>query len=299
MTNLRFDEVLPCFRYLCIVPGFNIEGLAPEDRECIICKEPYDTKLEQNGTNLKKAVQLACGHALGLQCLARWMFSPGFNNMCPFCTQPIVLNVHRQQSYQPQDIRTVNYLEFIFSIRIQLGTSKADLLRLIDNMRFAAGDARMCQEWSKRGRMLFQEYVEALCDEVTASEDAAVPVPAEVEREIPPTEAQNWAMERLVSKIAMGVAVVTQLLRMIFLDIQLSGNWGTGSFEALPKIGAGLYLLMAILAVRRGSSLGWYTLVVSFGIIVKFICANDHANGCVLSSKFDDTIYGWWKHFGE
>jgi len=138
-----------------------------------------------------------------------------------------------------------------------------------------------------------------LCDEPTASEDAAVPLPAEVEREIPPTEAQNWDMERLVSKIVMGVAVVAQLLRMIFLDIQLSGNWGTGSFEALPKIGAGLYLLMAMLAVRRGSSPGWYTLVVSFGIIVKFVCANDHANGCVLSSKFDDTIYGWWKGFGE
>ena len=56
---------------------------------CDNCHESFSPSW-QMGEIYNCPVKLACGHAFGLSCLASWLFSPAFDNHCPFCRSPVI-----------------------------------------------------------------------------------------------------------------------------------------------------------------------------------------------------------------
>jgi len=102
------------------------------------------------------------------------MFTPGFSNACPYCQGPIVLEVDREPPTKPVNVRMVAFLEFLAHIRMQLKTSKTDLYKLMEKIEFPVRESASAPAWNDRGRMLFEEYIEALCNTPTAFQDAPV-----------------------------------------------------------------------------------------------------------------------------
>lgn len=83
--------------FLMGLPRPKIADLDRDDRQCNICREPYETDASQaealNGGAIDHAkpeipLALPCGHILGSICLQTWL-TPQRNDFCPFCIQRV------------------------------------------------------------------------------------------------------------------------------------------------------------------------------------------------------------------
>jgi hypothetical protein len=107
--------LLSQFDFLETVPYVE-ELRQTDDSDCFICREPYS--MLHREWNIKRThdfpVRLPCGHVVGLQCLAYWMFSSGNSNRCGICRAIIQLKPHNEgESYSGA---AVNSLRPILSL---------------------------------------------------------------------------------------------------------------------------------------------------------------------------------------
>lgn len=80
--------------FLLGLPHRKISDLDRDNRQCGICREPYEANASQvDGGVIDHAkpeipLALPCGHVFGSICLETWL-TPQRNNFCPFCTRKI------------------------------------------------------------------------------------------------------------------------------------------------------------------------------------------------------------------
>lgn len=96
---LTMDKAVAYFKFLYCLPIVDIATLDPDKQDCPFCFEPYNQKAWEWGDAevLNHPVRLACGHIFGFECLTTWLFSPNFNNFCPYCRIPLIIKAHRSQ----------------------------------------------------------------------------------------------------------------------------------------------------------------------------------------------------------
>ena len=78
------ETLLSTFAYLNTLPHNPIENIEPNQLKC----PTYNDTYHNNTSNCP--VKLACSHLIGLHCLARWAFTPTFDNACPYCRARII-----------------------------------------------------------------------------------------------------------------------------------------------------------------------------------------------------------------
>ena len=77
-------NVLEIFAYLDKVPSVSDSEIATR-YSCPICMETFENVLQPFKWAPNRPVRLrSCSHLVCLHCLARWAFSPNFDNACPF-----------------------------------------------------------------------------------------------------------------------------------------------------------------------------------------------------------------------
>ena len=95
----KLQHLFADYGFLLRVPYLHVDTLAPDDRICFICREPYDASKHRwsKGKVIHYPVGLPCGHHyVGIRCLANWIFSGNFNNLCPL-DRTIVVSRTRQK----------------------------------------------------------------------------------------------------------------------------------------------------------------------------------------------------------
>lgn len=140
-----------------------------------------------------------------------------------------------------------------------------------------------------RRMMLFGEYIEALCSTPRRLSNMI----ARLKLDIADLRARAEDLDLNKVKGAVGLLGTLWLGLIIGHGFHLSGTWGTGSFKALPKLGAVFYFLVALIAYKRFASPGTFMILMCLGLTVFFTSAVDHARRSLLSSKIDDGIHGW------
>ena len=99
------------YDFLLKVPYINVKELTEDDRECYVCKEPYNGALKEwaPGEPIHYPVRLPCGHHIGLQCLTRWLLSANYDNHCPM--DRVKLVTHTQHVIASEDSLFLKMLE--------------------------------------------------------------------------------------------------------------------------------------------------------------------------------------------
>ena len=77
--------------FIFSLPSVDLSALEPSDRDCSICREPFEeqryhlrsrTVPTNNSGTGERAVRLPCGHLFGSECIVGWLID---NNNCPIC----------------------------------------------------------------------------------------------------------------------------------------------------------------------------------------------------------------------
>lgn len=182
-TEADIWQAIRIFNQLKVV---DLKELAPEDRSCSICSQPYDD-LEYKATK-HVPVRLACSHVFGKECLAKWITPFGvwednedgrweeeqnwFHNPlvvassspanCPLCRRTLFQTPRRAESAKGLEARLMFFdraYEKVGCLRSEKEEqSRADLVRYIEFYRIANGDtieeteAATEQRWSQLER---------------------------------------------------------------------------------------------------------------------------------------------------
>lgn len=156
-------SLVQSFNFLEKLQYIPVSTIDTEDRDCIICLESYDkgTVWHQNDT-VNHPVKLAnCRHIFGLQCLARFMFSPNFDGCCPICRTQIVSTSATEPDSQANALSTL--IHFMALIQSELTVGKVAFWKIVKGHDMWRGRELGQLEYRIRIEMLLDEYADALC----------------------------------------------------------------------------------------------------------------------------------------
>lgn len=158
MTTI--NKLLAYYDFLQLdqTPYLTVADLPEDERECFICKEPYDATVKswEVGRTINSPVRLPCKHHLGIQCLARRMLSPNFDGHCSFCRTIIIPNL------QDSSARNDQFKDFLRMLGIFDGCvtleRKTKVLKLLQDMDTSEYPA--AKQSCDRRLMAFEEILD-------------------------------------------------------------------------------------------------------------------------------------------
>ena len=160
------DKVAAYFKFLYFLPSVDIATLEPDKRDCSICLEPYDSTPWGDADTVNQPVRLACSHVFGIQCLARWAFSPNFNNVCPHCGDPLITGTHLSRNQSSQIIQNLLQLRRQFDNPFHSHQQAQSFKKLLAETR-GEGGLMTASEDADRMMIIFDEYFKTGGDTAT------------------------------------------------------------------------------------------------------------------------------------
>ena len=145
-------DYIQIYDFLRRVPYIPTESLPKEDRNCLICQEPYDNSrpLQRlfSSKNDHYPVRLPCTrHHIGLRCLIEWTLSEHFNNQCPLDRRLMMLR--STALLAPYQKSTANGFWAMLTRmnRDQIRAHKAELFQFVTSIASRTGES-----WQQKDR---------------------------------------------------------------------------------------------------------------------------------------------------
>lgn len=171
-TEAELNKNIVKFQFLCEIPTIDITPSLEKD-ECFICRESYQTNKWELGGTVHCPVALPCGHILGLQCLARWVLSPTFDNSCSFCRLQI-MNPRAITGQLSRALESSFARLEILAVVASNGISQTQKTQLLKTSKKS-----LCSEkafWklsnnSDRVMIVWEEFLNKMCNDSAASDN--------------------------------------------------------------------------------------------------------------------------------
>jgi len=157
MNTIR--ELYSYFDFLLGLPNIPIDQIPLDDRVCAFCHEGYEITAWRRNQTMNCPVRLHCGHIFGVQCLARWILSPNFNNTCPYC-QTKLMRISGKRSPDSLEMfgQLLAVIEDLTSYKYPIGgTASKAMLRSLEPKRW--DPSRLSSGEADRTMMIYEKVI--------------------------------------------------------------------------------------------------------------------------------------------